>query len=50
MNKTVDLSVSNYGITRHNNYQLVVLPWGEPSHTTTICLISLTAFCRMILP
>gem|GEM_PF-3327380 len=28
MNKTVDLSVSNYGITRHNNYQLVVLPWG----------------------
>lgn len=46
MNKTVDLSVSNYGITRHNNYQLVVLPWGatEPHNYhlpyLTDCILS----------
>ncbi|MDE6165706.1 MAG: creatininase family protein, partial [Muribaculaceae bacterium] len=28
MEQTLDLSVSNYGITRNLDYQVAILPWG----------------------
>lgn len=36
MNRTLDMMVSAYGFARELEYDMAILPWGPPNHTTCI--------------